>query len=182
MARYRAGLETRNRILDAVRVLLAADGLEGTTIKGICGAAGIRAGSFYNLFDSKEEAILAVVRQAIDAVDPHPTEPGADTLPELVDAYVDFITNNPSLARVYIRVGVGNGLGGGDAADTFLAHHRRRVERFADAISRAEGATDPAAEAEMLLATLNGLAVQWLLDPSVDFFGLAKLVTERALP
>jgi AcrR family transcriptional regulator len=182
VARYRAGLETKERILEAVRRLLASDGLEGTTIKAICDTAGIQAGSFYNLFASKEEAVLAVVRQAINAVDPHPSEPGADTLDELVAAYVDFITSNPALARVYIRVGVGNGLGGGDAAATFLAHHRRRVERFADAIERADRRADAGAEAELLLAALNGLAVQWLLDPTVDFVGLAKVLTERALP
>ena len=177
MARYRAGMETRDRILDAVRRLLSSNGLEGTTIKAICAAAGIQAGSFYNLFDGKEQAILAVVRQAIDAVDPDPDHQGTDTVAELTGAYVDFITSQPDLARVYIRIGVGAGLGGGDSGETFLAHHRRRVERFAAAIARTDPTADATTEAELMLAALNGLAVQWLLDAKTDFEGLARRAT-----
>ncbi|MDH3729506.1 MAG: TetR/AcrR family transcriptional regulator [Acidimicrobiia bacterium] len=175
MARYRAGLETRDRILVAVRKLLSSNGLEGTTIKAICAAAGVQAGSFYNLFEGKEQAILAVVREAIDAVDPDPDHHGTDTVEELTAAYVDFITSQPDLARVYVRIGVGAGLGGSDSGDTFVAHHRRRVERFAAAIARSEQGADATAEAEVILAALNGLAVQWLLDATTDFEGLAKL-------
>jgi Transcriptional regulator len=68
--RYRVGLETRTRILEATRDLVAAQGLEKTTIKAICEKAGILVGSFYNLFQSKEEAILTVVADAIRAVGP----------------------------------------------------------------------------------------------------------------
>ncbi|MDH3425684.1 MAG: TetR/AcrR family transcriptional regulator [Acidimicrobiia bacterium] len=172
MARYKVGLETRDRILDAVRSSLASRGLEGTTINSICQAAGVQAGSFYNLFDSKEQAILAVVREAIEAVDPDPKGVHTDSLADLVGAYVKFITGEPDLARVYIRVGVGEGLGDGATAETFLAHHRRRVERFADALARQVSGIDPEEaqmRAESMLATLNGLAVQWLLDPATDF-------------
>lgn len=179
MARYRAGLETRDRILGAVRTLLSSNGLEGTTIKAICAAAGVQAGSFYNLFEGKEQAILAVVREAIDAVDPDPDHQGPDTVEELTTAYVDFITSQPDLARVYIRIGVGAGLGGGHSGDTFLAHHRRRVERFAAAIAGGEVTADASRQAEVMLAALNGLAVQWLLDDSTDFEGLAKLAASR---
>ena len=86
--RYRVGLETRTRILEATRDLVAAQGLEKTTIKAICEKAGILVGSFYNLFESKEEAILTVVADAIRAVGPEDEEA---TLHELVDAYVDFV-------------------------------------------------------------------------------------------
>jgi AcrR family transcriptional regulator len=44
--RYRAGIETRDRILDAVRGLIAEKGLEGTTIKAICHRASVLPGSF----------------------------------------------------------------------------------------------------------------------------------------
>ena len=180
MARYKVGLETRDRILDAVRNSLASRGLEGTTISAICGAAGVQAGSFYNLFDSKEQAILAVIREAIEAVDPDPQGAGTDGLADLVHAYVKFITGQPDLARVYIRVGVGEGLGDGATAETFLAHHGRRVERFAEALTRSGLNTDEARmRAESMLATLNGLAVQWLLDPATDFEAHADRLLEQ---
>ena len=70
MVRYKAGLETQGRILHATRSLLAEAGLEGITLKGICERAGVLPGSFYNLFQTKEEAVVTVVRQALEAVDP----------------------------------------------------------------------------------------------------------------
>ena len=80
--RYKAGLETRERILGATRTLVAANGLDGTTIKAICELAGVLPGSFYNLFASKEQAVLTVVREAIDAVDvPTLTEAGLAARP-----------------------------------------------------------------------------------------------------
>ena len=177
MARNKAGFETRDRILEAIRTLLASEGLEGVTIKAVSERAEIQAGSFYNLFESKEAAILEVVREAIDAVDPDPAHAGVDTVADLTHAYVEFITGQPALARVYIRIGVASGLGDDDAGDTFLAHHRRRVERFGDAICRATPELDEAMaldRAELMLATLNGLAVTWLMDPSIDFARLAE--------
>ena len=86
MMRYKAGLETSDRILESTRAQIAENGLEGTTIKTICDGAGVLPGSFYNLFDSKEQAILTAVRVAIDAVDPDPTHEGKDTLEDLVAA------------------------------------------------------------------------------------------------
>ena len=39
--RYKAGIETRDRILEATRSSIAEVGLQGTTIKGICERAGV---------------------------------------------------------------------------------------------------------------------------------------------
>ena len=52
MGRYQAGIQTEARIIDATRELLAEGGLKATTLNAICDRAEVRAGSFYNLFDS----------------------------------------------------------------------------------------------------------------------------------
>ncbi len=185
MARYKVGLETRDKILDATRALLAEGGLDGTTIAAICERAGIRPGSFYNLFDSKEQAVLTVVGEAIDAVDPDPSGGGSDTVAELFQAYVQFITGQPALARVYVQMSVAGGLDPGELGQRILAHHERRVDRFAAALAREHSEmTEPEArlDAEVMLATLNGLAFLWLLDPSIDFGGHAARVLSERLP
>lgn len=175
--RNRAGLETRERILDATRRLLADRGLDGTTVKAICDSAGIRAGSFYNLFASKEEVVLTVVREAITAVDPDPAGTGTDHLEDLVEAYVRFVRNEPTLARVYFIVALSGGLADGKIAARMLRHHEARVERFTAAFRRARPDLDPdrAAETmESLIAALNGFALHTLIDPTFDFAGHAK--------
>ena len=99
MARSQAGLRTEARIMAATRDLLSEVGLAGTPLKEICDRAGIRAGSFYNLFESKEEVVLRVVGEAIAAVDPDPEHRHTDTIADLVEAYIAFVTGSPNISR-----------------------------------------------------------------------------------
>lgn len=182
MGRYQAGIETEARIIDATRELLAEVGLEGATLKAICDRAEVRAGSFYNLFDSKEEAVIRVVREAIHAVDPDPEGAGDETLDDLVSAYVQFFEKDPQLANVYVRAALSAESSGDGARRRFLRHHLRRVERFADALARGNPAVtgDQAARtAELLLGTLDGLAFRWSLDNDFPFAEYAREAVDR---
>ena len=162
MARYRSGLETRRRILEATRLVLGEKGLDGTTLKAICDRAEVGAGSFYNLFGSKEEAILQVVREAIRAVDPDPAGRGEDTVADLSAAFVKFVTGDPELARIYVQIAVSGGLTDDGLRERVLAHHERRLERFADALQRERpdlSPTEARVEAQRLVAALTGLVL-----------------------
>jgi AcrR family transcriptional regulator len=169
--RYKAGLETRDRILEATRSLIAKHGLEGATIKAICDDAGVLPGSFYNLFDSKEQAVLTVVREAIDAVDPDPAHEGRDTLEDLVTAYVRFLQEQPDLSRVYIRIGVYGAGSSPELTGRMMRHHEGRVTRFAAAMIRGNpDLTEETArlDAETLVVALNGIALHRVIDPGFD--------------
>lgn len=169
--RYKAGLETRDRIIEATRGLIAESGLEGTTIKGICDRAGVLPGSFYNLFDSKEQAVITVVREAIDAVDPDPEHRGTDTLSDLVDAYIRFMTDQSDLARVYIGIAVSGSRNNPELRGRVIRHHLGRVSRFAAALERENPEMSKAEanqRAETLLTALNGIALHRVLDPDFD--------------
>lgn len=177
MARYRAGIRTEARIIDATRELLGEVGLEGTTLKAICERAGVRAGSFYNLFESKEEVVLRVVGEAIAAVDPDPEGRHTDTVADLVEAYIEFISGSSALTSIYLQIAVTGAITHGTLGKRVLRHHQRRLKRFVEAIQRAEPSvpTPEATErAELLLATLNGLAFRLVLDPEFDFAGHAR--------
>ncbi len=180
MARYRVGLETRERILAATRDLLARGGLEGVTLKRITASAGVGVGSFYNLFDSKESAVFEVVREALDAVDPHPDATGDDRLADLVDAFVAFITGSSTVARIYLQL-AGLGLTDPAIAARVLRSHRRRVERFAEACRRDDATLTLEAareRAQTVLAALTGFALTSLIDPAFDMAGHARGLLE----
>ena len=182
MARYQVGIQTEAKIIDATRSLLAEGGLEAATLKAICDRAEVRSGSFYNLFDSKEEAIIRVVRESIDAVDPDAGGEGTDTVDDLVDAYIRFFEEDPQLARVYVSAGLSTETTGNGARRRFLRHHERRVQRFADAMSRADTSLDRVqvtVNAEILLGALDGLAFRWFLDPSFDLDRYAHFAASR---
>jgi AcrR family transcriptional regulator len=171
MMRYKAGLETRDRITEATRTLIASEGLDGTTIKAICAEAGVLPGSFYNLFDSKEQAILAVVRQAIDAVDPDPAHLGTDSLNDLVEAYVRFVTEQEDLARVYIRLALSGSRSNPELRGRTIRHHQGRVGRFAAAIAREHpemSEEEAQRRAETLVSALNGIALSRVMDGGFD--------------
>jgi AcrR family transcriptional regulator len=171
VARYRVGLETRERILAATRRVVNEVGIEGVTLKAITDQATVGAGSFYNLFGSKEDAVLEVVRQAIEAVDPDPEGAGTDTLPDLVDAFVTFFTDSRPIARIYLQLALGRGLTDRRVADRVTRSHRARVERFADAWQRHDPGIDVAeaeVRAELLVGSLMGLGLNALVDPTFD--------------
>lgn len=182
--RYKAGIETRDKILEATRRLIATDGLDGTTIKAICDQAGVLPGSFYNLFDSKEQAILTVVRQAIDAIDPDPDHRGTDTLTDLIDAYIRFVTEQGDLARVYIRLAVSGGASNSEIRGRTKRHHEARVARFAAAMGRAHpefSETELERRAETLVSALNGITLHRVLDPDFDVAVHARALLNDAL-
>ena len=185
MARYRVGLETRARILAATRDVLGEHGLESTTLKAITDRAGIGAGSFYNLFGSKEEAVLEVLREAIVAIDPDPAGLGNETLDDLINAFVGFVTSpeSASLARIHVQL-ASSALTDPMIAERMVRSHRRRVERFAAAIVRDHDdvtSADAERHAEILLAALTGLALQWIWDPSFDYADHADHLPRRPL-
>ncbi|MEX2549909.1 MAG: TetR/AcrR family transcriptional regulator [Nitriliruptoraceae bacterium] len=182
MARYRVGLETRERILSATRRLLAEVGIEGVTLKAITANARVGAGSFYNLFDSKDDAVFEVVREAIEAVDPDPAGAGTDSLEDLVDAFVAFMTGSSPIARIYLQL-AGRGLTDPAIASRVLRSHRRRVERFADACRREDpslGEGEAISRAEVILGALTGLGMTALVDPGFDMRYHARLLLPAA--
>jgi AcrR family transcriptional regulator len=69
---------TRERMLEAARVVLAREGIQGASVEHICEQAGYTRGAFYSNFTSKDDLMLAVLdrerelmfRALHDAADP----------------------------------------------------------------------------------------------------------------
>jgi AcrR family transcriptional regulator len=51
---------TRERLLDAARVVLANEGIQGASVEHICEQAGFTRGAFYSNFSTKDELLLAL--------------------------------------------------------------------------------------------------------------------------
>jgi AcrR family transcriptional regulator len=182
MARYRVGMETRARILDATRQVLGEQGLESATLKAITDRAGVGAGSFYNLFESKEAAIWEVIAEAITAVDPDPEGHGTETVDDLVGAFVQFVTGeSATLARIHLQL-AGIALTEPDVAKPIRRSHQRRVERFAAALRREDpsmGESAAVEHAELLLGALTGLAMTTAMASDFDLAAAAARLPRR---
>ena len=51
---------TRERLLDAARIVLAEEGIQGASVEHICDQAGFTRGAFYSNFSTKDELLLAL--------------------------------------------------------------------------------------------------------------------------
>jgi AcrR family transcriptional regulator len=97
--RERKRAETRDRLETAAVTLVLRDGLERATLDAICESADVSTRTFFNYFDSKEDAILGLKDSTItpDAVDELLREnDGADAV-ELTIRLM-FRVVNPSIA------------------------------------------------------------------------------------
>lgn len=63
-----APITSRDRVLDAAAERFVAQGYDATTLRQIAGDVGIKAGSIYHHFDSKDELFTAVLQQGIDVM------------------------------------------------------------------------------------------------------------------
>lgn len=57
---YRKTAETQQIIFDAAMKLMSEKGFQGTTVRDICGAAGIPIGTFYNCYKSKVDILKRI--------------------------------------------------------------------------------------------------------------------------
>lgn len=58
--------DTRQRLVDTARNLIAASSYHAVGVQEICGQAGVQKGSFYHFFSSKRELALAAVDDSAD--------------------------------------------------------------------------------------------------------------------
>lgn len=99
----------RRGVLDAAADLFVTHGYEGTTLRRIAEAAGIKAGSIYHHFESKEALFLAVLRDGmtvmVDAFDEASSETSADTSERLrshVRAHLGAIFENGPYTTAHV--------------------------------------------------------------------------------
>ena len=62
------GERTRQKIVDTAAALMLTDGVAGTTIEGVCAAAGVGRSQVYHYFDDKGELVRAVIEWQAERV------------------------------------------------------------------------------------------------------------------
>jgi TetR/AcrR family transcriptional regulator, transcriptional repressor for nem operon len=62
------GERTRGKIVDTPATLMLNDGVAGTTIEGVCAAAGVGRSQVYHYFDDKSELVRAVIERQAELI------------------------------------------------------------------------------------------------------------------
>ena len=93
-------------ILASARQMLAEVGYHATTIRGLAERAGVAPGTLYNLYNSKDELVLAAVEDLLIEIGitaGQNVEAGIDAIMNLGDALAITAQDNPEYAQAMAR-------------------------------------------------------------------------------
>lgn len=175
---YAVGDERRARILDAAVEHFAQWGFHATSLARIAKDAGITQGGLLHHFRTKEALLVSV----LEASDEHDSErffaEECATVAEWFHRLLDLTDHNsrrPGRTRMFNALVGESGDPEHPAHAFFTRRYRTLVDDAAQSLRRGVDSgelrpgTDCAAEARQLLAIMDGLQLQWVLDPaSVD--------------
>ena len=167
----------RAEIVRAASMLFSTEGYEGASLRSIAARVGITHPALLHHFASKEELLAAVLEEQDSQERQDLPESTVLTLDGLAAALAGLIARHqevPHLMRLLVNV---------SAAATRPSYpgHAYVVDRYgtvraeltaAFAALQAAGEVDSRVDcrtlANTVIAVLDGLQIQWLLDPTVD--------------
>lgn len=165
----------REAVLRAAIDLIAEHGYAATSMAQIAEAAGISPSGLAHHFPSKAALLGAVLdhRDAMDAI-PVPADAGPWALFDGLVEVARVNTERRQLVALYTTV-IGEAISPDHPAhEWMLRHYEVSLAMLRDEVreGRRRGEIDPAAPVDSIarttIALMDGLQVQWLLDPAVD--------------
>ncbi|MGW5422529.1 TetR/AcrR family transcriptional regulator [Streptomyces sp. NPDC003943] len=171
---YAVGDARRRKILDTAVEHFGQWGFHASSLARIANDCGITQGGLLHHFRSKEDLLLSVLAQS----EQHDMERLFADEPESYAAYLDTLvaliednTRRPGIVRMF-NVLVGESGNVGHPAHAYFKERYARVLRdtvalLERAVERGElrAGTDCLAVAQEQLAVMDGLQIQWALDP-----------------
>ncbi|SCB36463.1 TetR/AcrR family transcriptional regulator [Rhizobium hainanense] len=179
------GEQTRAAILDAAIELFGKAGFRSTSMSQIATRAGVVQSVLHHHFGSKDRLLL----EALNRYYPASTE-RAD-MRAIAEGRVDFLdemlrvtrlnADRPDLVRFFSAMS-GEALTEGHPAQEFFVRRYEAVrEGYVSAIAKSKGITR-ASDLKtinnlvtLLFAASDGLQMQWLRDPEIDYIGGIEL-------
>jgi len=171
------GEESKAAILTAARKLFATRGYRGTSLAAIAEAAGLSQPGLLHHYRSKNALLLAVLASR-DSADSSISSPGPDA-PRIgiIDGLATLVAHNESDRQVVALFSMllGEAVAADHPAHEYFVRRYDEVRacltqnlRDAQEQHALAPGIDTEALANVLIAVLDGLQFQWLLDESVD--------------
>ena len=172
----------RERLLDAVAQTIEAVGCRRLTVAEIVKRSGTSRNSFYEFFDNKDEAVLAVVTTGLAALERRIEEAcasagGEDASTRLrvsLLAGLEWVEANPAAARVCLVESLAIGSA---AVELNTGFQERMASRLAAAVP--PDSDRPPAIAELVTGSVSALVSRWLVTESdTDLTAILPDLTE----
>jgi AcrR family transcriptional regulator len=180
---YAKGRAKRREIIDHAVALFGEVGYRGASLREIAARSGISHPGLLHHFPTKESLLLAVLADR-DEVDGEWLSMGATTGTDTLRRLVDLVSLNATRRGIVELFAVLSA----EATSPDHPAHPFFVERYRNALEGAElsyaqvrdegrlrPGIDPGAAARQLIALMDGLQVQWLLDDDMtDMAGVVR--------
>ncbi len=192
---YANGRATRQDVLDAAMALFAEVGYRSASLREVATRVGISHSGLLHHFGSKSGLLTAVLARR-DEIDQAAIDADVDAGQDVLSALVHVVERNadsPQLVQLFATLSA-------EATAPDHPAHAYFQQRYAELVERVEAhlvelasagrlraGADPAAGARVVVATMDGLQVQWLLarasGGAVDMAaGLRALLATLVVP
>ncbi|MFE5185700.1 TetR/AcrR family transcriptional regulator [Streptomyces sp. NPDC056628] len=167
------GEERRGEIVRAALEVIAERGYRGASLAAVAERVGLTQQGLMHHFPSKDALLVAVLqeRDRWDAV------PDSRWRVDLLAALVEYNAMRPGIVQTFSAL-LGESVTDGHPARAYFSERYTRVRASMAEMLRAEygdrlpNGLTPERTAPLLVAVMDGLQYQWLLDPaSVDMPG-----------
>jgi AcrR family transcriptional regulator len=159
----------REEILGAALEVFAERGYRRASIDAVAERAGLTRQGVLHYFPSKKRLLHALLQRREDLAREHLAGHAYEDLPSLVAEVVAYDHQNAGLVQIHSAL-VAEGIIGDDPAHAFCHDHYRTIQDNTVAhLTKLYGdhlpsGLTPRAAASALVAMLDGMQLQWLLD------------------
>lgn len=190
---YAKSAQRSSDILDAATSVFAAHGYHGGSLRDIARQLDVSLTSVVHHFGSKYDLLEAVLERADRTTtgDEEFDFDAACTARGVAAATLERIRSSvdrPELLRLFAILAAESSTPSHPAHDWFVERYRRHALELATAFrydqehGRVDPRRDPATLARLLLASWDGVQLQWLIDPTADMEHAMRTFFEWALP
>lgn len=179
---FRRGRARREEIIETAVELFARDGYRGTGLAAIASKVGVSQPTLRHHFGTKQQLLRSVLERRYEqdraAATPFASAGGAATF-DIIERLPDYMRSRRGLVHLYVVLGAENLRPEHPVHDWFAQRNLETQEFFADSLraGRDRGELDENMDvdlvADTIIALIQGVEIQWLLDPaSIDLDGV----------
>ncbi|MDO5662752.1 MAG: TetR family transcriptional regulator [Brachybacterium sp.] len=187
---YRTGVRRREQLIEATMDVFAEYGYAGGSIRAIAEKAGVSHATLIQHFGSKEGLLTAVLEEwdRRTVADGLSDVSGMDYVRRLPDVMVAH-QRSRGLLELFTTIATEASSPSHPAHDFIQQRYERNLATLAGHLREAIETGDAAPmseeqitiEARLLTAAMDGIGLQWLLDPSTDVEAVMAVCVERAV-
>ncbi|WP_055557146.1 TetR/AcrR family transcriptional regulator [Streptomyces sp. NBRC 110028] len=183
---YRKGIERRRQIVEAAAKIFAQYGYAAGSLRHIAAEVGVTNAALIKHFGDKEGLLTAVLdywdREAVVL-----SGTGLEYFRSIC-TLMEYHTTHRGFIELFLTLATEASNPEHPAREFFVARYNKVVAEFATHLREAQEAGQVALpeerveqEARALVALLDGIEIQWLLNPELDLVGFVRALLETTI-